>query len=350
LLARRQPGSVFKPFVFAAALEKGYTPATEVMDEPIRVPQGKTVWTPKNHGGEYGGRITFRRALIRSANSATIRVSQMVGMPAVLERAHRNGIVSELPNVPAAALGAVEVTPLELVTAYAPFANGGWRVKPRLVRRLEAPDGTVLWANDNVREQTMDPRDAYQMTSMLRGVVDYGTGYLVREYGVRGLMAGKTGTTNDGADVWFLGYTPTLVAGFWFGYDDPRPVSYDASGGRLATPAWVEFYRTGWTEPPTDKAWQPPNGMTVATIDARTGWLANTYCPITKQDYFKPGTEPKVRCPYHAEPPQDSLNLLQQIPGVVEQGVKGLGNFLKKVFKGGGDSSSAQPRDTVPAP
>jgi 1A family penicillin-binding protein len=346
LLARRQPGSAFKPFVYAAALENGYTPATEVVDEPIRLQVGKTVWTPKNHGGEYGGRITFRRALMRSANAATIRASQMVGIPTVLERAHKNGIKSELPNVPAAALGAVEVTPLELVTAYAPFANGGWRVQPRLVRRLEAPDGTVLWANDNVREQTMDPMDAYQITSMLRAVVDYGTGYVIRQYGVRGPVAGKTGTTNDGADVWFVGYTPTLVAGFWFGYDEPRPVSYDASGGRLAAPAWAEFYKMGWNEPQDSNAWQPPAGMTVTTIDARTGFRANEWCPIKKQEYFKPGTEPTVRCPYHTEPEEeDTLNLFQRIPNAVEQGVKGIGNLLKRVFKGG-DSARNEEKDS----
>ena len=149
LLAHRQPGSAFKPFVYAAALAAGYTPATEVDDEPVEVRIGRTIWSPKNYGGEYGGRITLRRALMRSANAATVRVSQLVGIPAILATAHKFGITSQLPDVPSAALGALEVTPLELVAAYAPFANGGWRVTPRLVRRITTADGTLLWSSDN---------------------------------------------------------------------------------------------------------------------------------------------------------------------------------------------------------
>ncbi|HEV2641754.1 MAG TPA: transglycosylase domain-containing protein, partial [Candidatus Elarobacter sp.] len=162
LLAHRQPGSAFKPFVYATAMQAGYTPATEIDDDPIDVRVGRTVWSPHNYNDDYGGRITFRRALMRSANAATVRVSQLVGIPSILATAHRNGIVSELPNVPSAALGALEVTPLELVTAYAPFANGGYRVRPRLVRRFATSDGTILWSSDNQLGRAMDPRDAYQ--------------------------------------------------------------------------------------------------------------------------------------------------------------------------------------------
>jgi 1A family penicillin-binding protein len=336
LLAHRQPGSAFKPFVYATALAAGYSPASEVDDEPIEVRIGRTTWAPQNYNDEYGGHVTFRRALMRSENAATVRVSQMVGMPAVLATAHRNGIVSELQNVPAAALGALEVTPMELVTSYAPFANGGWRVVPRLVRRLETADGTVLWGHDSRRLRVMDPRDAYQVTSMLRGVVDYGTGNVIRDYGVEGMVAGKTGTTNNGTDVWFIGYTPTLVAGFWFGYDTPRPISYDASGGRLAAPAWAEFYLNGWEDSTPHGAWQPPPGMVPATIDARTGYLANAWCPITQTAYFKPGTVPTHPCPIHSEPPPpapDSANLLQEVPNAVKEGIQGIGRFFKHVFK-----------------
>lgn len=350
--AHRQPGSAFKPFIYEAALVAGATPATEVVDEPVAIPIGRTVWRPKNHGGEYGGDITYRRALMRSSNAAAVKVSQLVGMPAVLEAARKNGIRSELADVPAAALGAMEVTPLELVTAYAPFSNGGYAVTPRLVRRIEASNGNVLWSQDNRRVAVMDSAVAYQMTSMLRAVVDYGTGYIVRQYGVKGLVAGKTGTTNDGADVWFVGYTPTIVAGFWFGYDEPRPVSYDASGGRLAAPAWIEFYRTGWVEPVDSNAWKPPAGLVVATIDARTGFLANEWCPITKQEYFKPGTVPTHLCPYHSEPlPTDTLNIFEQVPNAIERGVKGIGNLFKKVFKGGrGDSTKQSVPDSAVKP
>ncbi|MEP6990680.1 MAG: PBP1A family penicillin-binding protein, partial [bacterium] len=216
--AKRQPGSAFKPFVYAAAMKAGMTPETLVDDEPVEVQQGRSVWRPSNYDDSYIGTITLAKALAVSSNAAAVRVSQTVGIPNVILAARRNGIGSPLPNYPAMALGAIEVTPLELVAAYAPFANGGLRVHPRLVRRIEAADGTLLWSSEIVPADTvMDPRDAYQITSMLRGVVDAGSGRTVRDAGVRGPVAGKTGTTNNATDVWFVGYTPTLVAGVWFG-------------------------------------------------------------------------------------------------------------------------------------
>ena len=251
LYAHRQPGSAFKPFVYATAMAAGYTPSSEVDDDPIDVIQGRNVWSPQNYNDDYAGRITFRKALIRSANAATVRVSQAVTIPRIIATAHKNGIVSDIPNVPSTALGVAAVTPIELVTAYAPFANGGYKVKPRLIRSISAAQDIPIWpTNPNQADEptprdlplVMDPRDAYQVTSMLQSVVDYGTGRTIRDYGVRGLVAGKTGTTNSGTDVWFVGYTPTVVAAFWFGFDIPAPISGDASGGRLAAPAWAEFF------------------------------------------------------------------------------------------------------------
>jgi penicillin-binding protein 1A len=309
LLAHRQPGSAFKPFVYAAAMAAGYTPSSEVDDDPIDVIQGRNVWSPANYNDDYSGRITFRRALIRSANAATVRVSQAVGIPRIIDVAHRNGIVSQLPNVPSMALGSLEVTPIELVTAYAPFANGGYRIKPRLVRSIETADRTQIWAQEEGRgTPVMDPRDAYQVTSMLQSVVDYGTGKAVRDYGVRGLVAGKTGTTNSGTDVWFVGYTPTIVAGFWFGFDNPAPIGGDASGGRLAAPAWAEFYLNGWREAASPTAWNPPPGMTMRMIDPTTGYLATEWCPAARNEYYKPGTEPSVQCPVHGPDMGDEEN------------------------------------------
>ena len=309
LLAHRQPGSAFKPFVYAAAMAAGYTPSSEVDDDPIDVIQGRDVWSPSNYNDDYSGRITFRRALIKSANAATVRVSQAVGIPRIIDVAHRNGIVSQLPNVPSMALGSLEVTPIELVTAYAPFANGGLRVKPRLVRSIETADKTQIWSKDEERgTPAMDPRDAYQVTSMLQSVVDYGTGKAVRDYGVKGLVAGKTGTTNSGTDVWFVGYTPTLVAGFWFGFDNPAPIGGDASGGRLAAPAWAEFFLNGWREPKNPTAWNPPPGMTMRVIDPTTGYLATEWCPASRNEYYKPGTEPTLACPVHGPDMGDEQN------------------------------------------
>lgn len=306
MAARRQPGSAFKPFVYAAALAAGYSPATYVEDEPVEVEQDGRVWTPANFGGEYEGTITLRRALMRSSNAATVRLSRAVGEGNVVAAARRSGITSPLAAVPSIALGALEVTPLELVTAYAPFANGGERVRPRLVRRIEDSDGTVLWSREMApRVRVLDSRDVYQLTSMLRGVVDRGTGHAIREGGVRGLVAGKTGTTNNGADVWFVGYTPTLVAGFWFGYDNPRALSGDASGGRLAAPAWAEFYSKGWREAPARDAWRAPPGMVMRVVDSYTGELAGEWCEVTQAEWFKPGTEPRTPCRRHREPELD---------------------------------------------
>lgn len=301
--ARRQPGSAFKPFVFAAALAAGFSPSSYVDDEPVEVEQGGRVWTPANYGGEYLGEITMRRALMSSSNAAAVRVSRSVGEARVAQVARRAGIMSPLRAVPSIALGALEVTPLELVTAYAPFANGGERVQPRLVRRIEDNDGVVLWSREIARRTpAMDPRDAYQLTSMLRGAVDHGTGRSIRAGGARGAIAGKTGTTNNGADVWFVGYTPTLVAGFWFGFDSPKALSGDASGGRLAAPAWAEFYTKGWREAVSKGSWRAPAGMSPSVIDPETGELAGEWCPLSQKEWYKPGTEPTTYCRDHFEP------------------------------------------------
>jgi 1A family penicillin-binding protein len=299
--ARRQPGSAFKPFVYAAALSGGLSPASLVDDEPIDLTIGNRVWSPANYDHRYFGRITLRRALTHSANAAAVRISRAVGENNVITAARRNGIRSDLQPVPAIALGALEVTPIELVTAYAPFANGGLRVKPRLVTRVEAPDGTVLWSSEMEREQVMDPRDAYQITSMLRAVVDYGTGRPIRAAGITAPVAGKTGTTNDATDVWFVGYTPTLVAGIWFGYDERRTITAGASGGRFAAPAWAEFYKNGWREP-RNAEWIPPDGMVGRVIDPVTGELANEWCPSRVREWFKPGSEPTQPCREHSAP------------------------------------------------
>jgi 1A family penicillin-binding protein len=336
--ARRQPGSAFKPFVYAAAMKAGMTPSTLVDDEPVEVPQGRTVWTPSNYDDKYIGTITLAKALAVSSNAAAVRVSQTVGIPNVILAARRNGITSPLPNFPAMALGAVEVTPLELVAAYAPFANGGLKIHPRLVRRIEAADGTLLWSAEIAPADTvMDPREAYQITDMLRGVVDGGTANTIREMGVHGAVAGKTGTTNNATDVWFVGYTPTLVAGVWFGYDTPRPIAPHASGGHLAAPAWADFYMNGWREPAgSADAWAPPAGMTMRVIDPLNGMLAGQWCPTKKQAYFKPGTEPTEVCNVHTEPESEPVfdePRSLPVPDPIKKGVNGIGNLLKKIFR-----------------
>jgi 1A family penicillin-binding protein len=320
--AERQPGSAFKPFVYAAALSSGYTPASVVDDSPVEVEDQGHVWRPENFGGEYGGPLTLRRALMRSANAATVRLSQAVGEKRVVAQARRSGITTRMDAVPALALGALEVTPLELVAAYAPFANGGLGIRPFLVTRIEAGDGSVLWRSPVAEpERVLGAAEAFQITSMLRSVVDDGTGRVIRQLGVRGPVAGKTGTTNNGTDVWFIGYTPTLVAGVWFGYDSPRPIGPNASGGRLAAPAWAMFYLNGWRERANAGAWNPPAGLVERRIDAFNGQLANEWCPATQREWFKPGTEPTEICTEHDAPLLERLEDFGRKLGKVLKGV-----------------------------
>jgi penicillin-binding protein 1A len=297
LRAKRQPGSTFKPFVYAAALQDGFTAASMVEDEPVEVPAGRDMWRPANYGDDYAGRITLRDALARSANAATVRVSREVGVERIAGLAHAQGITSDLPLVPALALGAASVTPMELTTAYAAFANGGTRIVPHLVERVEDQFGRVLWTYAPVSGSiVLESPDAFLITSLLQSVVDRGTGRPVRDAGIRGPVAGKTGTTNDGADVWFVGYTPTIVAGLWFGADTPQPLGYNASGGRLAAPMWARFLRDGWHSPDEDEPWATPMGIETTQIDIGTGKLASDWCGPSRKEYFRTGTVPRQSC------------------------------------------------------
>jgi 1A family penicillin-binding protein len=297
LRAQRQPGSTFKPFVYAAALQQGFTTATVLEDEPVEVGSGRDIWRPANYGDEYAGRVTLRQALTRSANAATVRLSRTVGVPRIAALARAQGIESSLPLVPALALGAGAVTPIELTTAYAPFANGGHRVRPFVVERVEDPFGRLLWQRPVPTATTVLPAaDAFLVTSLLQSVVDEGTGRAVRDAGIQGPVAGKTGTTNDGTDVWFVGYTPTLVAGLWFGTDTPQPLGGNASGGRLAAPIWGRFLRDGWHSPTDDVPWQAPPNIETRQIDEASGMLADEWCGPARREYFKKGSAPTERC------------------------------------------------------
>jgi penicillin-binding protein 1A len=329
LYARRQPGSVFKPFVYAAALQRGLTAATLVDDAPVSVSEHGNVWTPANYGGEYFGTLTLRNALAKSANAAAVRVSRAVGEQNVATLARQNGINSELAPVPAIALGALEVTPLELVAAYAPFANGGFRITPQLVSRIQTRGGELIWEGSGERTRVMDERDAFLLTSMLTSVVDEGTGNAIRSHGIQGVVAGKTGTTNDAADLWFVGYTPTIVAGFWFGFDTPRTISGGANGGRHAAPAWAEFYRNGWHDRDIWRGWDPPAGLVRRAIDDETGHLAGAWCPHVRDEWFKVEHQPSEFCATH----------LGARGSILERLGRSIGNIFRR---GNGGASSAQ--------
>mgnify|MGYP003869297169 CR=1 FL=1 len=295
--AKRQVGSTFKPFVYAAAIANGYAGNRMLSDEPLSIRTGRTMWTPTNYGGEVYGRMTMRTALMRSSNIATVRLAQDVGNDRIIAVARANGVGSELPDVPSLSLGSASLTPLELTASYAPFANGGWRVIPHVVTRIETADGELLWERTpSTRARAMSVEDAFLVTSMLRSAVDNGTGRAVRELGVQGPVAGKTGTTNDGTDAWFVGYSPSLVTGVWLGTDTPRSLGAAASGGRYAAPVWAQFMRNGWRSPERDRAWVAPLSLEARTIDRNTGLLASEWCGEPQLEWFKAGSAPTESC------------------------------------------------------
>jgi penicillin-binding protein 1B len=296
--ARRQPGSAFKPFVYVAALTAGagrppaFTAASRVDDLPLTITVGRRAWSPRNYADRYDGRVSVRQALERSLNTATVRIAQGVGLPAVIDTARALGIESSLEPVPAVALGAFEVTPLELARAYLPVANGGIRPSgPATVREVFTDDRSgSLIAADVRRTRVLAAGEAYLLTSLLEGAINSGTGAPARALGVPGSVAGKTGTTNDGRDAWFVGYAPTLLALVWVGFDSGSP--HHLSGAQAALPIWADFMARALTTYPAPP-FVVPDGVSVASIDPTTGKLAGPYCPLVVSEMFLAGTEPE---------------------------------------------------------
>jgi penicillin-binding protein 1B len=296
VLARRQPGSAFKPFVYLAALgrrgggEPALTAASFVEDSPLTLTVEGVPWSPRNYEDRYEGRVTVRRALEHSLNAATVRVAQVVGLPAVLETARALGIQSDLTQVPALALGASEVVPVELARAYLPFANGGRR--PRSASGLRAvydADGSSLKLAGQEPTQVISPAEAYLMTSLLEGVVNNGTGAGARAAGLTGAVAGKTGTTNEARDAWFVGYSPRLLALVWVGFDAGD--AHGLSAAEAALPIWTDFMRQALEVYPSP-SFTVAEGISIASVDSTNGKLANRFCPVTNREVFLSGTEP----------------------------------------------------------
>lgn len=308
--AMRQPGSSFKPIVYSAALDNGYTPASVIMDGPITIQTGNTTWTPKNYDGRTAGPATLRSGIERSRNLMTVRLANDMGMKLVAEYAERFGVYDHLAPYLPMALGAGETTVMRMVTAYSIMANGGKSIKPSLIDRIQDRYGKTVfkqdertcegcnateWKNqpepeliDN-SEQVLDPMTAYQITSMMEGVVQRGTAVTVSELGYP--IAGKTGTTNDEKDAWFIGFTPNIVVGLYMGYDQPRGLGHGATGGGLAAPVFKDFmkdYLVG--QPKVD--FKVPEGMKLIAINRKTGMRAGSGDPGTIIEAFKPGTGP----------------------------------------------------------
>jgi len=313
--AYRQPGSTIKPIVYASALDNGYTPATIEVDAPIEIDQGQGggVWRPENFSvGHYRGPITLREALKWSVNTVTVRLAQDIGMPLISEYARRLGVYDELPNYLSYALGTGETTVIRMVTAYSMIANGGRRVKPTLIDRIQDRYGRTVFRHDarecrgcdapqgwknqpepqlvDHREQVLDTLTAYQITSMMEGVVQGGTASVVREVGKP--IAGKTGTTTDEKDVWFVGFSPDLVVGLYLGYDKPRSLGNAAQGGRTAAPIARDFMKLALADKPAIP-FRIPAGIKLVRIDPKTGMRATPGTGgASFLEAFKPGTSP----------------------------------------------------------
>ncbi|MEQ8451072.1 MAG: penicillin-binding protein 1A [Nitratireductor sp.] len=308
--AYRQPGSAFKPFVYAAALDNGYTPASVVLDAPITIRIGNDVWQPKNYGGKSAGPSTLRAGIERSRNLMTVRLANDMGMPLVAEYAERFGVYDKMAPHIANSLGSGETTVMRMVSAYSVFANGGRQIKPSLIDRIQDRYGETVYKHDERRcegcnaeawngqaepeliddaEQVLDPMTAYQITSMMQGVVQRGTAVTLSELGRP--IAGKTGTTNDEKDAWFVGFTPDIVVGVYMGYDQPRPMGKGSTGGGLAAPIFKEFMAEALKDMrPVD--FQVPEGMKLIAINRKTGMNANQGEGGVIMEAFKPGTGP----------------------------------------------------------
>ena len=302
-LAQRQPGSAFKPFVYLTALRARseaprVTAASQVEDAPVTLRAGDRWWSPRNDEARYEGRVSVRRALEQSLNAATVRIAMTAGLRRVVETARALGLHGHLMPVPAAALGAFEVTPLGLAQAYLPLANGGRRVaEPSAIRAVDDGTGADVLTPTAPPVRVISPAEAYVMTSLLKGVIASGTGLAARELGIPDTVAGKTGTTNDGRDAWFVGFTPRLLALVWVGFDNGEP--HRLSGARAALPIWADFMRHALEAYPQPDFAVPP-GVVFVDIDATNGKLAGHACPVVVREAFLAGTEPEP-CDEHRE-------------------------------------------------
>lgn len=323
--AKRQPGSTFKPIVYAAALDNGYTPSSIVLDAPFEIEQGpnQAAWRPDNYENKFYGPSTIRLGLEKSRNLMTVRLAQDLGMPVVAEYSRRFGVHDNMLPVLSMALGAGETTVLRMTTAYCSFANGGKKVNATLIDRIQDRYGKTIYRRDNAecagcnadawsgqdepelkdsRQQIIDPLTAYQMVSLMEGVVKRGTGYKVSKVGKP--LAGKTGTSNDAKDAWFVGFSPDLVAGVFIGYDNPTPMGKGETGGGTAAPIFRDFMRWALADKPATPFRMPPQ-IKLVRIDAKTGMRAQAGTEKTILEAYKPNEDPPDPLSYVTYPGVD---------------------------------------------
>src|SRR5688572_4835325 len=302
--AMRQPGSTFKPITYATAIHQGKSPASIIDDSPISLPQlDGTDWTPENYDLKFLGPMTMRHGLYDSRNIVAIRVGMEVGEHNVVEMAQKFGITTPIPPYPSIHIGSAEVHPLEIIGGYTTFANLGTRTTPNAILRVEDSEGSVLWKTKPDSVPVLTTPEAWIMVNMMKDVVLRGTAVRVWNSGFRVPSAGKTGTTNDGADVWYVGFTANLVAGVWVGFDKPQKIMADAQGGRLASPAYSDFMIEVYRRKPEPPDWPRPASVTSRMVDSLTGLLVGPLCADRGySEYFLAGTEPQGTCSSSASP------------------------------------------------
>lgn len=323
--SRRQPGSAFKPFVFAAALERGMSPVSILTGLNQIAPQGPDEWTPRNVHDDAPDELTLRAALLESNNRAATLLQQQVGTGRVLRVADRAGL-EDLPDVPSLALGAGLVTPLAITSAFAVFPNGGLAVRPRDIVRVRDADGGTAFEQRIEGDRVVSPQVAFQMVSMLRDVVDRGTGSPARKLGIRFPVGGKTGTTNEFKDAWFVGFSSSVVAGVWLGFDQPEPIGAEAYGGRYALPIWTDFMqRAARLRRPEE--FQRPAGLEEEGLCAISYRKPVDGCPLYTE-FFKEGDDvPDRLCTLHRG------SIRQRVTRSIEGWAAEAGRRIRGIFK-----------------
>lgn len=294
--ARRQPGSAFKPFVYAAAFAQGYSPTYQLADKPLRLVLSRNqVWEPKNYDGGYSGAVSLRDALTYSKNIPTIRLANEIGISRAIDMARQMGLSGKIPAVPSVVLGTAEVTPMEMTSAFAGFATLGTSPLPRYVTKVVDRDGRIVWSQEPQTREVIDPAVAFMTVSLMQDVVTRGTAASVRAAGYTAPAAGKTGTTNDAADIWFIGFTPDIVGTIWMGFDKRTTIVRSASGGELVAPVWGRVMRRAGRK---SAGWAPPPGIETRVVD-ENGNAIGSNCPtggVTRREYFLQGTAPFEQC------------------------------------------------------
>ncbi len=298
--ALRQPGSAFKVFVYTAAIDNNIPPSELLLDAPIVTEAGGEIYKPENYDGKFHGFTTMQEALHFSYNLCAVRTIMRIGPYTVQEYAKRMGIRSKIRPFISLALGACEVNLLELTSAYSTLPNQGIWVRPYLVEKIVDRDNKEIWVNVDYREEAISPQTAYVVTHMMMGVMDYGTGLPARASGFKLTSAGKTGTTNEYTDAWFIGFTPDLICGVWVGFDDHRRIGKGMTGSRVAVPVWTNFMLDALDQN-INKSFPVPSGVVSRPVCLESGELATSNCPNSIIMAFIAGTQPQKSCHIHKE-------------------------------------------------